>query len=225
MIKPYYSAAGNHNVDNAMYGDNWYPGSAIRSIDSVNKNIVFNSRDKRIFTTNFSRDGDNGDYKIAIFHNYIRPVKKGLMTIYFQVKGNNTNMNNTNVVFRIYYAKNGANDTNRTTDSPIYSKTIYGTTDFKNGRLADYSSAQIGESYVKHIKEYKTTISEFNPNAPPVEGEWVYEIALRYDPNVIYRTGTDEKPDNMYTVIHVYGSGGWSYVAINLIDIVYGIEY
>jgi hypothetical protein len=141
------------------------------------------------------------------------------------VKGNNTRIDNESALFTIYYAKNGVNDTNRTTDPPIYSKIIYCTTEFRNGKLKDYDSFRLStQNYVKDIKEYKTTISEFNPNAPPVEGEWVYQITLRYDPNIIYRTGTDETPDNMYTVIHVYGSGGWSWVAINLIDIVYGTE-
>jgi hypothetical protein len=223
MIKVYYPSTGNNNVDNAMYGDNWYPGSAIRSIDSVNKKIFFNSRDKRIFTTNFARLDDNGDYKISIFHKYIRPVKKGLMKIYFQVKGNNTNANNTNVVFRIYYAKNGVNEANKTTDR-IYEKNIYTTNNFKNGKLKNYETVISGQNYVKDIKEYKTTISEFNSDAPPTEGEWVYEITLRYDPVIIYSPGTDETPDNVYTVIHVYGTGGYSFVAINLIDIVYGIE-
>jgi hypothetical protein len=141
------------------------------------------------------------------------------------VKENNTNLNNSSAVFRIYYSKNGVNETNSTI--MIYTKPIYSTSQyFKNGKLTNYDTVSVGsggQNYVKVIKEYKTTISEFNSNVP-IEGEWVYEITLHYDPNIIYRTGTDETPDNMYTVIHVYGSGGWSCVAINLIDIVYGTE-
>ena len=143
------------------------------------------------------------------------------MKIYFQVKGNNTNVNNTNAVFRMYYAVNGVGESNRTTDF-IYSKPIYTTNNFNNGKLTNYETVSSGQTYIQNVSEYKTTISEFNSNVPSIEGEWVYELTLRYDPSKMY--GSGHTPDNMFTVIHVYGTGSYSYVSINLIDIVYGIE-
>jgi hypothetical protein len=220
MVKIYISRSSD-NTDNAMYGDNWYPGSSIRSIDIGNKKIFFNGPDKKIFTTCFSTSSDNGDYKIGISHKYIRPVKKGLMTIYFQVKSNNTDPNNTSAVFRMYYCKNGVDVANKTTDF-IYNKKIYTTNDFRNGKLTSYETVISGQNYIQNALEYTTTVSEFNSNFPPVQGQFVYGLTLRYDPAIMY--GVGHNPDNMFTVIHVYGTGGHSFVAIQLIDIVYGVE-
>ena len=45
---------------------------------------------------------------------------------------------------------------------------------------------------------------------------------MKNTPSNVYATG--HNPDNMYTVLHVYGTGSGSFVGINLIDIVYDVE-
>ena len=59
MIKIYYYGT-NDNVDNAMYGDDWYPGSSIRSIDKPNKKYFSTAQTKEFLQLIFL------DYQIMV---------------------------------------------------------------------------------------------------------------------------------------------------------------